>query len=122
MYLRSKLKLQREECLSTEDSENDPSSESLVDAQGDSEGRNEGLNTKTLGLVMGAINHDGDRVAMARASRKEEEQYARTACTSFKLSNLSATQSLGRGASDNAATYFVAFVLSVQQRRMNLTT
>ncbi|KAG0610166.1 hypothetical protein M758_7G043000 [Ceratodon purpureus] len=79
LYLRSKLKLQREECLSTEDSENEPSSESPVDAQGDSEGRNEGLNTKTLGLVMGAINHDGDRVAMARASRKEEEQYARTA-------------------------------------------
>lgn len=79
LYLRSKLKLQREECLSTEDSGNEHSSESSVSTQGFSEGRKEDPDTRSLGLVMGAISHDGDRVAMARASRREEEQYAGTA-------------------------------------------
>ena len=80
MYLRSKLKLQREEYPSIGDSENEPSPESSVSTQAVSEGGEEGLNMKNLGLVMGAIDHDGDRVAMARASRKEEEQYSKTAC------------------------------------------
>lgn len=89
MYLRSKLKLQREECLSTEDSEIEPSSERSVGTQGVSEGVKGGLNTMTSGLVMGALNHGGDRVAMARASRSQEEEFAKTACISFNYLKVS---------------------------------
>jgi len=80
LYLRSKRR--QEERLSTEETEISPNSESLPCTQKVLEGETEGLNTKTMESVMDAIHHDGDRVAMARASRSEEEHYARTACNS----------------------------------------
>lgn len=66
--------------MSTGDAEEELNSKSSISAQGVPEGE-DGSFTKNSGFVMdlSCIDHSGDRVAMARASRKEEEQFARTA-------------------------------------------
>lgn len=81
MYLRSKIQPRRQEnIVSTGDAEEELNSKSSISAQGVPEGE-DGSFTKNSGFVMdlSCIDHSGDRVAMARASRKEEEQFARTA-------------------------------------------
>ncbi|XP_024384439.1 uncharacterized protein [Physcomitrium patens] len=81
LYLRSKIQPRRQEnIVSTGDAEEELNSKSSISAQGVPEGE-DGSFTKNSGFVMdlSCIDHSGDRVAMARASRKEEEQFARTA-------------------------------------------
>lgn len=75
--------------MSTGDAEEELNSKSSISAQGVPEGE-DGSFTKNSGFVMdlSCIDHSGDRVAMARASRKEEEQFARTACISTQLSQM----------------------------------